>query len=256
MLAMTSLAGRVAFVTGGARGIGAATAEALAAAGASVMLADVRSEGEETAARLREGGADVAFHPLDVTDEGQWQAALDACAEKFGGIDILVNNAGVLYVAPMAETTLADFRRVQSINVDGCFLGMKHAIPRIAARAERWAGGGAIVNLSSVAGLIGNAHAVAYCASKGAIRLMTKAAAVECLKLGNRVRVNSVHPGAVQTAMQDQVMRDLPAAARSGNSGRVATAAEIAGTILFLCSDAAAFMTGSELVVDNGYTAQ
>ena len=133
---------------------------------------------------------------------------------------------------------------------------MKHATPRIAARAERWPGGGAIVNLSSVAGLIGNAHAVAYCASKGAVRLMTKAAAIECQKMGNRVRINSVHPGLVQTHMQEQIVRELPASARSGSEVRVATPQEIAGTILFLCSDAAAFMTGSELVVDNGYSAQ
>ncbi len=253
---MTSLAGRVAFITGGARGIGAATAEALGRAGASVMLADSLLEGEETAARLSETGAAVRFYPLDVTDEDQWQAGLGQCEASFGGVDILVNNAGVLYLNSMADTTLVDFRQVQAVNVDGCFLGMKHATPRIAARAERWPGGGAIVNLSSVAGLVGNAHAVAYCASKGAVRLMTKAAAVECLKAGTKVRINSVHPGLVQTAMQEQIIRDLPESARSSIPGRVATPAEIASTILFLCSDAAAFMTGSELVVDNGSTAQ
>ena len=254
---MRPLEGRVAFVSGGARGIGAATVEALVGAGASVMLGDVLDDaGRETAARLAAGGAGVLFHHLDVTDEDQWQAALDACEGELGGLDILVNNAGVLHIAPMAETSLAEFRRVQSVNVEGCFLGMKHAAPRIAARAERWAGGGAIVNLCSIAGLVGSAQAVAYCASKGAIRLMTKAAALECIKLGSKVRVNSVHPGRVQTAMQEQVVRDLPPSARSANTSPIATAAEIAGTILFLCSDAASFMTGSELVVDAGYSAQ
>lgn len=253
---MKQLSGRVAFVSGGARGIGAATAEALVAAGASVMLGDVLHEGAEVAARLSVDGGSARFCPLDVTNEQQWQAALKSCEAEFGGVDILVNNAGVLHVSPMAETTLADFRRVQAVNVEGCFLGMKHATALIAARAERWAGGGAIVNLCSIAGLVGSAQAVAYCASKGAIRLMTKAAALECISLGNRVRVNSVHPGRVQTAMQDQVTRDLPDSTRSGNLSPIATPAQIADTIVFLCSDSSSFMTGSELVVDGGYSAQ
>ena len=256
---MGDLDGRVALVTGAARGIGAATARALAAAGAKVVVSDV-ADGEASAAEV--GGAYVRH---DVTSEEQWIAAIAFAKRKFGGLDILVNNAGIFWLKPIVETSLEDFRRMQQVNVEGVFLGIKHAIPAIAERAAKWDGGGAIVNLSSVAGIVGSPLTFAYNASKGAVRLMTKAAAMECAQAGLKVRVNSVHPGIIDTPMMSEAAEKL-AGATGANAVRERFAerhpmkklgrdADIANAIKFLASDAAAFMTGAELVVDGGMTA-
>jgi NAD(P)-dependent dehydrogenase (short-subunit alcohol dehydrogenase family) len=258
---MGELAGRVALVTGGARGLGAAAAKALAAQGANVVVSDLR-DGAETAAAI--GGAYVKH---DVTSEDEWIAAIAFAKERFGGLDILVNNAGIFWLKPLAMETLESFRKMQQVNVEGVFLGLKHAIPAIAERASQWEGGGAIVNLSSVAGIVGAPMTLAYNASKGAVRLMTKAAALECARAGMKVRVNSVHPGIIETPMMEEAMGAMAQASGEGDNavkqrfasfhpmGRLGRDTDIANAVVFLASDKAAFMTGSELVVDGGMTA-
>ena len=258
---MNDLTGRVALVTGGARGLGAAAAKALAAEGARVVVSDV-SDGAETAAAI--GGAYVQH---DVTSEDDWIGVVAFAKETFGGLDILVNNAGIFWMKPLAMETLESFRRMQQVNVEGVFLGLKHAIPAIAERGAQWEGGGAVVNLSSVAGIVGAPNTLAYNASKGAVRLMTKAAALECARNGQKVRVNSVHPGSIDTPMMDEAAKVLSKTTGEGGNairdrfasfhplGRMGRDTDIANAVVFLASDKAAFMTGSELVVDGGMTA-
>ena len=258
---MKDLEGRVALVTGGAQGIGAASARALAEAGARVLVTDV-GDGEAVAKEI--GGA---FLSHDVTDEAQWAAAVAHAKQTFGGLDILVNNAGVFWRAPIVATELEAFRHMQKINVEGVFLGMKHAIPALAERAAKWDGGGAIVNISSVAGIVGSPLTLAYNASKGAVRLMTKTAAIECGRGGMKIRANSVHPGVIETAMAEAVIGSVASAGGEGSNsarervvalhplGRLGRASDVANAVKFLASDAAAFVTGSELVVDGGMTA-
>jgi NAD(P)-dependent dehydrogenase (short-subunit alcohol dehydrogenase family) len=263
------LSGRVALVTGGARGIGAASAQALAEAGAAVLVTDVLDEdGETTAAAIAAKGARAGYLHHDVREEGAWVAAVGEAERRFGGLDILLNNAGIFWMKPMTETSIEDFRHMQAINVEGVFLGMKTAIPAMAKRATQWAGGASIINLSSVAGLTGATFAVPYNASKGAVRIMTKGAALECSALGHKIRVNSIHPGVIDTMMGQKVMDDFVAAGGgSANEvranvialhplGRLGVAADIANAVVFLASDDAAFMTGSEVVVDGGMTAR
>jgi len=261
------LDGRVALVTGAARGLGAEVAEALASVGAKVMLTDVLvAEGEATAARLSVAGGTVAFLRHDVTQEADWIAAVQATVERFGGLDVVVNNAGIETAAFFADCELTEFRRTMAINVDGVFLGIKHAI-----RAMRPGGGagrgGSIINLSSVAGLVGMPTLGAYCASKGAVRIMTKAAAVECARLEYGIRVNSIHPGVVKTEMGSNVVRNF---ARLGFAPDEAAAdaliaslhplgygqpVDIANAVIYLAGDASRWTTGAEIVVDGGATA-
>lgn len=258
---MTKLDGRVALVTGGARGLGAAAARALAGAGAKVVISDIL-DGAQTAASV--GGAYVKH---DVTSEADWENAISFAKKTFGGLDILINNAGVFWVRPISMTSLEDFKQMQAVNVDGVFLGLKYGIPAIAERAQQWDGGGSIVNISSVAGLVGSANTVAYSASKGAVRLMTKGAAIECAEQKLKIRVNSVHPGIIDTPMMDGAVKFIASAAGTDPAaekarmakrhplGRVGRDTDIANAVLFLASDASAFMTGSEVVVDGGMTA-
>jgi NAD(P)-dependent dehydrogenase (short-subunit alcohol dehydrogenase family) len=257
----TDLAGRVALVTGGASGIGAATARALAEAGAKVVVSDI-NDGSKVAAAI-----DGKSFRHDVTSEAEWVAAVAFARSTFGGLDILVNNAGIFLTKPTQHTTLEEFRRVMQVNVDGVFLGLKHAIPAIAERAEKWDGGGSVVNLSSVSGIVGQANTLAYNASKGAVRLMTKSSAIECARAKLKVRVNSVHPGIIDTPMIDQFAAVLSERTGLGSNSirerfvenhpmdRLGRDTDIANAITFLASDKAAFMTGSELVVDGGWTA-
>jgi NAD(P)-dependent dehydrogenase (short-subunit alcohol dehydrogenase family) len=263
------LQGRVALVTGGARGIGAASAQALAEAGAAVLITDILDEdGERTAAAIAAKGGPAGYVRHDVRDEAAWKVAVGEAERRFGGLDILLNNAGIFARKAMSETSIEEFRHMQSINVEGVFLGMKTAIPALAKRAAQWPGGGSIINLSSVAGLTGGAFIVPYNASKGAVRLMTKGAALECAQLGYKIRVNSIHPGVIETPMGQKVMDEMTAASPlSGNEvrgamialhplGRLGEASDIANAVVFLASDDAAFMTGSEVVVDGGMTAR
>jgi NAD(P)-dependent dehydrogenase (short-subunit alcohol dehydrogenase family) len=256
---MTDLQGRVALVTGASRGIGAAAARGLAAAGARVIVTDV-IDAAELASDL--GGL---FRRHDVSNEQEWIDTVAWAQAEAGGIDILVNNAGLFFSGSLAETSLEDWRRVHGVNVEGVFLGCKHAVPALAERAGRWKGGASIINLSSVAGLVGFARSSCYGASKGAVRLMTKCVALEVAPL--KIRVNSVHPGVINTAMGEEVVSAVSASAGVGdNEARAAVdqmhvmghwgeVANIADAVVFLASDKAAFMTGSEMVVDGGLTA-
>ncbi len=256
---MNELTGRIALITGAGRGIGEATARALAAQGAKVVVTDL-SPPQALADQL--GGLALA---QDVTDEAGWIEVMAAIQAQAGGLDILVNNAGLFLMKPITQTTLEDWRRLQAVNVEGVFLGAKHAIPLLAERAPKWRGGASIINLSSIAGLVGSSGTSAYVASKGAVRLLTKSMAMEFAPLN--VRVNSVHPGVIETDMGREVLSAVSAATGAGDNeartamaqrhplGHLGEVANIADAITFLASDRAAFMTGSEMVVDGGFTA-
>ncbi|KAB7648656.1 SDR family NAD(P)-dependent oxidoreductase [Polymorphobacter fuscus] len=248
------VADKIALVTGAASGLGAETARRLAAEGAFVMLTDRNPEGAEVAAAIGER-ADFMLH--DVTSEDDWAAVVTATMARFGSIGVLVNNAGVAGSAlALLDHDLGDWRRILSVNLDGVFLGLRHCGPVMAAK-----GGGSVINLSSILGKVGMAGAAAYCASKGGVTMLTKAAAVEWAPLG--IRVNSVHPGFIDTPMVAGALH----AAENGNEmrdrlmaahpmARFGVPREIADAIVFLASDESGFMTGAELVVDGGYTAQ
>jgi 3alpha(or 20beta)-hydroxysteroid dehydrogenase len=245
----TRLDGRVALISGAARGMGEATARLMVARGASVVLGDILPEVKEVAASLGEKA--IGVH-LDVTEPQSWRDAVDAGEKAFGKVDILVNNAGILLIEGLENTTDDIYDRVNGVNARGCFLGMREVAPAI----ER-AGGGAIVNLSSVEGLGGNRFLVAYTGSKFAVRGMTKAAAIELAAKG--IRVNSVHPGGIDTPM---VQHFVPSAEdREKGIGkqvamkRTGKAEEVAEAVTFLASDAASYITGAELAVDGGATA-
>jgi len=256
---MTNLTGRIALVTGASRGIGEATARALAAEGAKVICSDLEAPRD-----LADQIGGIALRQ-DVTREDDWAEAMSVARDQAGGLDILVNNAGLFLMKPVTETTLEDWRRLHGVNVEGVFLGCKAAIPLLAERSAKWTGGASIINLSSIAGLVGSAGAVCYNASKGAVRLMTKGLAMELAP--HKIRVNSVHPGVIDTAMGDEVIAGFSAAASIGDNearsllaqrhplGHMGDVANIADAVVFLASDKAAFMTGSEMVVDGGFTA-
>jgi len=243
------LDGKVALITGGARGMGKSHVRQFVAAGARVVFGDVLDDrGEAVAAKLPEGSCRYVHH--DVTSESEWAAAVSTALTAFGKVDVLVNNAGVLTFAPIAEMPLAEFKRVLEINAVGCWLGMKSVIEPMTA-----AGGGSIVNISSVEGFTGAAGLSAYSASKFAVRGMTKAAAQELGRLG--IRVNSVHPGGVLTSMMlsraDSFEHvDPEALFKSMPIGRMAEPAEISRLVMFLASDESSYSTGSEFTADGG----
>jgi NAD(P)-dependent dehydrogenase (short-subunit alcohol dehydrogenase family) len=248
------LEGKVALISGGARGMGAVEAKLFVQEGAKVVFGDVREEeGQKLEAEIAESGGEAVFTKLDVTSADDWQSAVDLAVSRFGKLDILVNNAGIFDNATVENTTVEAWDRVLDINAKGVFLGSKSAIG-----AMKEAGGGSIVNISSTAGLTGSAVSSAYNASKGAVRLLTKATAVQ---FGSeKIRANSVHPGPIETDMVKQVflddesLRDERIAAIP--QGRFGKPEEVANCVLFLASDEASYMTGSELVVDGGWTAQ
>jgi 3(or 17)beta-hydroxysteroid dehydrogenase len=239
---------KAALVTGGASGIGRATAVRLADAGFRVIVTDVDPAGRQVVADI----AGAVFVEHDVTDESSWERAIATVLDVHGRLDVVVNNAGIPYVRAVTDTTLADWRALMAVNLDGVFLGTKHGV-----RAMRRHGdGGSIVNVSSAAGLVGSPLSSAYCASKGAVRLFSKAVALECAS--EAIRVNSVHPGAVRTPIWAKVgvSPELQVAVGAASPlGRMAEPEEVADAIVYLASDASRYVTGSELVIDGGFTA-
>ena len=248
-----TLRGKVAIVTGAARGIGSATVRAMTREGAAVLATDVLDdEGEGLVREICADGGNVHYAHLDVTDEAQWQALADGVVHDFGRIDVLVNNAGIGSMADVESETADGWERTIAINQKGVWLGMKTLIPKI-----REAGGGSVVNVSSIFGAVGGFGAsVAYHASKGAVRLMTKNAAIRYAKEG--VRVNSLHPAFIDTPLIAGV-KGTPtetAIIESTPMGRLGRPEEVGEVIAFLASDAASYMTGSEIYVDGGWTAR
>ena len=251
---MGRLDGKVALISGGARGQGATEARMMALEGASVVFGDILDDaGRQVEAQIRELGGEATYVHLDVTREADWQSAVDTAVNTYGTLNVLVNNAGILIRKTLEETTGEDWDRIMNINAKGVFLGTKAAIP-----AMREAGGGSIVNISSTAGLVSSpSGSASYTATKGAVRLLTKSTAVQYAKEG--IRCNSVHPGPIETDMIQDSLSDPDALAERMQRlpmGRVGKPEEVAYGVIYLASDESSFVTGSELVIDGGTTAQ
>lgn len=267
---MNRVDGKIAIVTGGARGLGAASAKRLAEGGAQVVVTDLREElGAKTVAEINEAGGSAIFLSHDTASEQQWIEVVAKTTDHFGGVDVLLNNAGIGTGSRIDKMELKDWQHMMSINLEGVFLGMKHCIPPMRERASKWEGGGSIINVSSIMGFIGAPGSTAYCASKGGVRIATKAAALECGQLGFNIRVNSIHPGYMETEGLQSALRaiakgggdDAREAARQDmlNAtpiGRLGKPKDIANGVLFLASDDSSFITGTELVIDGGALAR
>ncbi len=255
---MNRVKGKIALVTGASLGLGRAMALLLASEGARVILTDVRdAEGGALTDEIVGRGSEAMYLHHDVASEADWARVMATTASRFGPLDILVNNAGVALSANVEETTLEKWRWLMSINLDGVFLGTRAAI---AAMKDR---GGSIINLSSIEGLIGDPNLAAYNASKGGVRIFTKSAALHCAKAGYKIRVNSVHPGYILTPMVEGYAgcQADPEAAKAALAalhpvGHLGEPDDIAYGVLYLASDESKFVTGAELVIDGGYTAQ
>ena len=249
---MGRLDGKVAIISGGARGQGEVEAKLFAKEGAKVVFGDILDdEGRQVEAAIRQAGGEATYVHLDVTEEADWQEAVQTAVATYGKLDILVNNAGILRRDGIEETTKELWDTILAVNATGVFLGTKYAIPEM-----RKAGGGSIVNISSISGMIA-LGGPAYNASKGAVRVFTKVTAVH--HAGDNIRCNSVHPGPVRTPMTESTYSDPDMLAQRLQSmplGRIGTSEDIAYGVLYLASDEAAYVTGSELVIDGGYTAQ
>lgn len=251
---MGRLDGKVALISGGARGQGEAEARLFVQEGAKVVLGDILDhEGKQVEADIQSSGGEVTYVHLDVTNEDSWREAVATAERVYGKLNILVNNAGILNRKSVEETTEDDLDLILAVNVKGVFLGTKHAIP-----AMRRAGGGSIINISSIAGLVGNRNgSPSYTATKGGVRLFTKATAVQ--HASDQIRCNSVHPGPIETPMIQDSLND-PAQREERLQripmGRIGTVTDIAYGVLYLASDESSFVTGSELVIDGGVTAQ
>ncbi len=255
------LAGKTVFVSGGAKGLGAEMARAMHAEGANVMVTDVL---EDEGIKLADAHENMDFMRHDVVDETQWQAAIAKTLEQFGGLDVMVNNAGIAHDAtPLEDTTLEQWRHVTSIDLDGVFLGCKYAVRHMKEK------GGSIINVSSIYGIVGSANQAPYHAAKGGVRLLTKSMAVEMGALGYPIRVNSIHPGFVGTdIVRDGIKQAVSQGVFPGENeaiemltmgipaGRLGVPRDIANGVVFLASDESEWMTGSELVIDGGFTAQ
>ena len=255
---MGQVEGKVAIVTGGASGIGAACAATLAREGAKVVITDLDDAGSRSVVdRIAGAGGEAICLHQDVSLEESWPGVIEATAQRFGRLDVMVANAGIGILCKAIEMSLADWRRQTAVNLDGIFLSVKYAVP-----AMRRAGGGSIIITSSVAGLRGSAGLAGYCATKGGVRLFAKAVAMECASEGDGIRINTVHPGVIETPIWTKIAvsagRNVPIdpneAARGVPLGRVGQAQDIANGVLFLASDASSYMTGAELVIDGGMT--
>ena len=244
------LSKKVALISGAARGMGAADARLFCAEGANVVLGDLLdTEGQQLAVELSGHTGRAVYVHLDVTQAADWNKAVATAESLFGHLDILINNAGILSMAGVEDTTEAEWQRIVDVNQKGVWLGMKAACP-----AMRRAGGGSIVNISSIYGLIGSGGAAAYHSTKGAIRILTKTAAVEFAPVN--IRVNSVHPGLITTPMVAPLAEELRnRIASMGCIRREGRPEEVAYGVLFLASDEASYVTGTELIIDGGYTA-
>jgi NAD(P)-dependent dehydrogenase (short-subunit alcohol dehydrogenase family) len=262
MTAGGRVANKVALVTGGASGIGRATALLLASEGAAVVVTDVAAEaGQQVVDEIGQRGGRAVFHALDVADEAAWQAVTGRTLEEFARLDIAVNNAGISVARPVTEMTLAEWRRVMQINLDGVFLGTKYAI-----RAMQSGSGGSIINVASASGIKAAAKASAYCASKAAVRMFSKTVALECIAAGNNIRVNTVSPAGVRTPMWEKQdfwpglvaqhgSREAAWQALAGTSSEGFFSPEdVARAILFLASEESSYLNAGELVIDRGYT--
>ena len=253
---MSRVQGKRCLVSGAARGIGLAVCERLIEEGAQVMMADVdAASGEAQAQRL---GEHAVFQPLDVTRDEQWDSALDAIERRWGGVDVLVNNAGIALMGDIESTTPEQWQRTLEVNLSAVMLGTRKAVARMKGQ------GGAIVNMASIEGLIGEPLALAYNAAKGGVRLFSKSAAIHCARAGYGIRINCVCPGFIDTEMVRGAVGGLGEEAAEQfhqtlmarvPMGRLGHAREIANAVLFAASDEASFMTGADLVVDGGHTA-
>jgi len=256
---MKRVEGKVALVTGGGLGLGRACAMMLAREGAKVIVTDVKEqEGRAVADEIVEAGGEAMFIRQDVSSEADWDAAMAATIRRFGRLEILVNNAGVALGGDVENTTLEQWRALMAVNLDGVFLGTQRAVA-----AMKQTGGGSIINLSSIEGLIGDPNLAAYNASKGGVRIFSKSAALHCAKAGYKIRVNSVHPGYIWTPMVENYLAGQadPEAAKAFLTGlhpigHLGEPDDIAYGVLYLASDESKFVTGAELVIDGGYTAQ
>lgn len=257
---MNRVQGKVAIVTGGALGIGKACALKLAEEGARVVITDIKEEeGQQVVAAIKAAKGDAIFIRHDTASEDGWKQVIDTTLKTYGKLDILVNNAGVGKTTNVEDATLEDWRFLNSINLDGVFLGTKYGIQAM----KQGGNGGSIINMSSILGIVGEATAASYNASKGGVRLFTKSAALHCARSGYKIRVNSVHPGYINTPMVQSAMAAGGDAAAMQNYlvslhpiGHLGEPDDIAYGVLYLASDESKFVTGSELVIDGGYTAQ
>jgi 3(or 17)beta-hydroxysteroid dehydrogenase len=254
---MDRVKGKVAIITGAAGGLGRAESLLLAREGAATVVTDIdASSTRRVAEEITLSGGTAVWAAHDVTNEENWARVMELTLSEFGKLDILVNNAGVIFYKKIIDTSLSEWRRLMSVNLDGIFLGTKSAIETM-----RRSGGGSIINIASVAGLIGNPDAAAYHASKGGVRSFSKAAAIECSKAGYdySIRVNSIYPGVIQTAMAEELKHDeakYNTAVSWHPVGHFGDPEDIAYGVLYLASDESKFMTGSELVIDGGWTAR
>ncbi|MED1951387.1 glucose 1-dehydrogenase [Brevibacillus centrosporus] len=251
---MARLEGKVAIITGGGTGIGKHTALRFAREGAKVVVTDINLDSaNQTVDEIKNAGGSALAIAHDVSKEEQWQQVVAQAVEQYQKVDILFNNAGIYIIKPLAEITLDDWNRLMSINVTGVFLGMKHVMPVMAKQKA-----GSVINASSIAGLIGAPGHVLYGASKGAVRIMTKDAAIEYAQQG--VRVNSIHPGYIQTGMVEYAAETTKHStvelAKGVPTGRLGTVEDVSNVVLFLASDEAGHVTGAEFVIDGGGTAQ
>ncbi|HCL25864.1 MAG: glucose 1-dehydrogenase [SAR202 cluster bacterium] len=247
------LENKVALISGGARGMGAVEAKLFAQEGAKVVIGDMLAEeGRKVEAEINEAGGECVFVPLDVADEKAWESAVNEAVSRYGKLDILVNNAGIYRASNVEDTTTDEWEQIMDVNAKGVFLGLRSVIP-----AMRNAGGGSIINISSVAGLVGNRRTTAYNASKGAVRLLTKSTAIQYASEG--IRCNSVHPGTIETPMTEGFLADEEQRTDRMNRtplGRLGRPEDVAYGALYLASDESSFVTGSELVIDGGRTAE